>query len=219
MIAAVVPIKAFASAKTRLASALDEPNRACLARVSAERVLRAVETCRPIDRRIAVVEDEEAAALARAHWFEVLVRPDLWGQSAVVDAGFDVARAAGASTILTLSADVPLARPEDIEELLEGEGPLLVMAGDRAGTGTNALRLSPAMHFRLHFGDGSLAKHRREAELARLPVRVVGNPRLRLDVDTREDLDALEKIGPEGREVLSDAGKLRLDLAKQAAGL
>lgn len=212
MIFAVVPIKSFGSAKTRLGGRLDGEQRAALARASAERVLKAVAECAAVDRRVAVVEDEETALLVRHHLFdEALIRPELLSQSAAVEAGFEYARRQGAETLLTVSADVPLTRPQDLEELLEPEGPVLVMVSNLEGEGTNALRLSPAQPLRLHFGPGSLEQHRREAGLLGLRVQVIDNPRLRIDVDTPDDLDALEKSGPEGRRVLVDAGKLIRD--------
>jgi 2-phospho-L-lactate guanylyltransferase len=212
VICAVVPVKAFNSAKSRLGPKLDPDQRAALARASAICVLSAFTACTAIERRLAVVEDEETAELARNHRFEVLIRPDLWGQNAAVGAGFDAARAGGATTLLTISADVPLTRPRDIEDLLRPAGPVIVMVSNLAGEGTNALRLSPAQPMRLHFGPGSLAQHRREAAAMDLPVRVLDNPRLRMDIDTPDDLDALEKSGPEGRHVLVEAGRFRRDL-------
>lgn len=215
MIHAVVPIKSFRSAKTRLSPRLNEEQRACLARACARRVLAAVAATDGIGHRIAVVEDAETADLAAPAHFEVLVRPDLWGQSATVDAGFDLARERGATGLLTVSADVPLARPRDLAELVRETG--LTMVSDREGRGTNALYLAPAREFRLHFGPDSLSKHRREADLAGLRVRVVDNERLRLDVDTPDDLDALEIGGPEGREVLIEAGAAYRDLLREEA--
>jgi 2-phospho-L-lactate guanylyltransferase len=206
VICAIVPIKAFTSAKSRLGPRLDQGQRAALSRASTICVLSAFNACPAVDRRIAVVEDEETAALARNYRFEVLVGPDMGGQSAAVTAGFEAARQQGATTVLTISADVPLTRPGDIEALLQPAAPMLVMVSNLAGEGTNALRLSPAQPMRLHFGPGSLEQHRREAARMKLPVKVLDNTRLRIDVDTADDLDALERSGPEGRRVLVEAG-------------
>jgi 2-phospho-L-lactate guanylyltransferase len=214
MVVAVVPIKSFNSAKTRLSERLDPEQRACLARVSTERVLRAVAECDAVDDRIAVVEDEAAGRLAMMQKFEVMVRPDLWGQNAAVEAGFEEGRRRGADTVLTVSADVPLTRPKDIKELLKPKAPVMVMVSDRQGLGTNAMRLSPPVGLRLHFGYDSLRQHLREAELMQLTVTVIDNPRLRLDTDTSDDLDVLDASGPDGRSVLIDAGRLRHDQVK-----
>jgi 2-phospho-L-lactate guanylyltransferase len=214
VICVVVPIKAFESAKTRLSDRLDADQRACLAQASAERVLRAVADCDFVDLRLAVVDTDLAAKMARHHSFEVLQRPDLFGQSAAVSAGFSAAIKRGATNILTVSADVPLVRPKDIAEMLRPKPPVLVMVSDREGLGTNAMRLDPATGMRLHFGPDSLAMHRREAAALELPVKVMDNPRVRLDIDTPDDIDALEVSGPDGRRVLIEAGRLRAEQIK-----
>jgi 2-phospho-L-lactate guanylyltransferase len=214
MITAVVPIKSFTSAKSRLGDRLDPEQRACLAQISAERVLQALSATEAIDARIAVVEEQAAGRLALVHKFEVMTRPDLWGQSAAVEAGFEEARRHGADTLLTISADVPLTRPRDVDALLKSPPPVLVMVSDRQGLGTNALRISSPLSMRLHFGPDSLRQHQREAELLQIPVKVIDNRRLRLDLDTGDDLIELDASGPEGRRVLIDAGRIRADQVK-----
>ncbi|HXA43050.1 MAG TPA: 2-phospho-L-lactate guanylyltransferase [Candidatus Solibacter sp.] len=214
MICVVVPIKDFASAKTRLSDRLDPDQRACLAQASAERVLLAVADCDAIDLRVAVVDNDIAAKMALHRGFEVLRRPDLYGQSAAVGAGFHHAANRGATNLLTVSADVPLVRPRDIEQMLKPKPPVLVMVSDRAGLGTNALRLDPFVDMRLHFGPDSLSLHRREAAELKLPVKVIDNPRVRIDIDTPDDIDALEISGPDGRRVLIEAGQLLADQMK-----
>ena len=211
VICVVVPIKAFSSAKTRLSARFDSEQRACLAQASAERVLAAVGSCIPVDMRIAVVETDAAAKMARHHGFDVIQRTDIFGQSAAVGAGFPAAIGRGATNILTVSADVPLVRPKDIEEILKPRGPVLVLVSDREGRGTNALRLDPAVEMHLHFGPDSLPLHRREAEALKLPVKVIDNPRVRIDIDTPEDIEALEVSGPDGRRLLIEAGQIRAD--------
>lgn len=207
----VVPIKAFTGAKTRLSDRLDPDQRACLAQAAADRVLRAVADCPLVELRLAVVDTDLAARMALHRNFEVLQRPDLLGQSAAVSAGFSAAIKRGATNILTVSADVPLVRPKDIDEMLRPRPPVLVMVSDREGLGTNAMRLDPAVDLRLHFGPDSLAMHKREAATLRLPVKVIDNRRVRLDIDTPDDIDALEVSGPDGRRVLIEAGQLRAE--------
>jgi len=211
VICVVVPIKAFTGAKTRLSDRLDPDQRACLAQAAADRVLRAVADCPLVELRLAVVDTNLAARMALHRNFEVLQRPDLLGQSAAVSAGFSAAIKRGATNILTVSADIPLVRPKDIDEILRPRPPVLVMVSDREGLGTNAMRLDPAIDLHLHFGPDSLAMHKREAAALRLPVKVIDNRRVRLDIDTPDDIDALEVFGPDGRRVLIEAGQLRAE--------
>jgi len=211
VICVVVPIKAFTSAKSRLSDKLDPDQRACLAQAAADRVLRAVADCPLVELRLAVVDTDLAARMALHRNFEVLQRPDLLGQSAAVGAGFSAAIKRGATNILTVSADIPLVRPKDIDEILRPRPPVLVMVSDREGLGTNAMRLDPAIDLHFHFGPDSLAMHKREAAALRLPVKVIDNRRVRLDIDTPDDIDALEVFGPDGRRVLIEAGQLRAE--------
>ncbi len=215
VICVVVPIKAFTSAKTRLSPRFDADQRACLAQASAERVLFAVANCVPVNMSIAVVETSAAAKMARHHGFDVIQRTDIYGQSAAVTAGFHAAIERGATNVLTVSADVPLVRPRDIEEILKPRGPVLVLVSDREGRGTNALRLDPAVEMRLHFGPDSLPQHRDEAEALKLSVKVIDNPRVRIDIDTPEDIEALEVSGPDGRRLLIEAGQIRADQVRE----
>jgi 2-phospho-L-lactate guanylyltransferase len=215
LVCAVVPIKAFFEAKTRLSPKLGPHHRAAFFAVSAQRVLRALAESPLLDLRLAVVDDDDDAAdLARQHGFEVVRRPQVASQSAAVSAGFDVGRRRGAETLLTISADIPLASPEDVARLLRDPGPVAVMVSDRAGKGTNALRLTPAAEMSFSFGPGSLSIHRHNAEQLGLKVEVLDLPHLRLDIDTPEDLDILYST-PVGRRVLIEAGQLELRRTEQ----
>jgi len=71
--------------------------------------------------------------------------------------------------------------------------------GDRHGTGTNALVLSPPDAIKPSFGPDSLARHTAAAEAAGLPHRVEDVPSLAHDVDTPEDLAALAALLTETR--------------------
>jgi 2-phospho-L-lactate guanylyltransferase (CobY/MobA/RfbA family) len=47
-----------------------------------------------------------------------------------------------------------------------------------------------------------------------VPVKVIDNPRVRIDIDTPEDIEALETSGPDGRRLLVEAGQIRADQIK-----
>src|SRR5207248_9478462 len=60
-------------------------------------------------------------------------------------------------------------------------------------TGTNALLRSPPTAFASHFGRDSFAKHLAAARAADIPVTVVRNARIELDVDEAPDLQRLRE--------------------------
>ena len=85
-----------------------------------------------------------------------------------------------------LTADLPLARPEDLAAILAAAPPArsAVLVPSHDGTGTNAMLLRPPRAIAPRLGPDSLARHlalaaRRGARVARLE-----RPRIALDIDT-----------------------------------
>ncbi len=94
-----------------------------------------------------------------------------------------------APLVAVISADLPLIRPGDVEELL-GATPERGIAIARAlDGGTNAVAMRPPGVVRTHFGEpGSAAVH---ASLG-VPHAVVDLPGLAFDVDTPDDLARMQ---------------------------
>ena len=179
--AVLVPIKAFASAKVRLAPALPAAERAQLARTMAAQVLAAAGRL-----RVAVVcDDEEVAAWAASRGAAVVWCPGRGLNGAVADGAAHLV-AAGAGEVIVAHADLPLA--EGLDRLAGFAGVTLVP--DRHGAGTNVLCLPAAAvpAFRFAYGPGSFGRHRATAERLGLAVRVVEDRRLAWDVDVPDDL-------------------------------
>src|SRR6185312_6236046 len=68
-----------------------------------------------------------------------------------------------------------------------------VVVADRHGTGTNALLLSPPDAIEPRYGPGSFQRHLELAQAAEVPAEVVEVASLALDVDTPDDLVALQE--------------------------
>ena len=181
--AALVPVKAFASAKGRLAEVLDAPARAELARRMAAQVLAAAA---PLPVTV-VTDDAEVAAFARASGADV-VADDGGGLNAAVHAGVEHLAAAGFDEVLIAHADLPYAAGL---AALTGAVDVCTLVPDRRGDGTNVLVIPASCGFRFAYGPGSFALHVAEAERLGLVVRAVRDTRLGWDVDLPEDLDGL----------------------------
>jgi len=130
--------------------------------------------------------------------------------NAAVRRGLAAAAELGAPAALVLTADLPLARPEDLDAIVAAAppGPGAVLAPSRDGTGTNALLLVPPGAVPPRLGPGSLARHLAEAARAGLAAVLLERPGLALDVDTPADLAALRAAEPGGAtgEALARAG-------------
>lgn len=185
---AVLPIKCFERAKTRL----DVPGREHVAADMVTQVLGALRAASGLDAVLVVTADPAAVARAAEHGFEVVDEPAPAGHSAAAALGVARAVARGASRVLLVPGDCPLLTGDDVDALLDRHrDPGVVVVPDRHGTGTNALLLSPPEAIGPAFGEGSRARHERLAAEAGVRCTVDEVPALLLDVDTVADLEAV----------------------------
>lgn len=73
--------------------------------------------------------------------------------------------------------------------------PIIALAPDRAGVGTNALLAAPPAATPLAFGGGSFARHQALARRAGVEPLIFHAPGLAFDVDTAPDLAELQAMG------------------------
>ena len=181
--AVVVPVKAFALAKARLAPALDAEARATLARRMAEQVLRAAGEL-PVT---VACDDDDVAAWARARGAAVAWTPgtDLNG---AVTAAVEQLAAAGVDRVVVAHADLP--RATDLSPVAAVPAGA-VLVPDRHRDGTNVLAVPAGAGFRFAYGPGSFDRHRAEADRLGLAVTVLEPDDLTLDIDDPDDLDHL----------------------------
>jgi 2-phospho-L-lactate guanylyltransferase len=181
---AVLPVKAFNSAKQRLAADLGAP-RPDLAERMAGDVLGALCAAEGLERVLVVTRDPAASVLASRAGAETVDEPELLGHSAAASLGVAKAMKLGAERVLLAAGDCPLLSAADVDGLLARHtGPSVVILADRHGTGTNGLLLAPPTA-------GSCQRHAALAEAAGVAATVESIPAFALDVDTADDLAAV----------------------------
>lgn len=178
--AVLVPVKAFAQAKLRLAPALDAAARADLARRMAEIVLTAAA---PLSASV-VCDDEDVRAWAEALGVQVIWTPGL-GLNGAVEAGVAQLASTGVDRVVVSHADLPLAT--ELAWLADHDGVTLVP--DRRLDGTNVACVPARQGFRFAYGPASFSAHRAEAARLGLVARLVPDARLAWDVDLPADLE------------------------------
>ncbi len=189
---AVITVKGFGRAKSRLGQALPVPERRALARAMFARVLEACAGCAPLHGVLVATDGEDAARLARRRGARVVRDPSGPAQplERVVDGALDTLRGLGASHALVVMGDLPRLRPRDLRELLaQLRETDVVVAPDalRRGTGALGLRLGLALHSGFGHAD-SLQRHLREAARIGARCRLIYNPQLAFDLDSPADL-------------------------------
>jgi 2-phospho-L-lactate/phosphoenolpyruvate guanylyltransferase len=190
----LVPQKRLDRAKTRLAGVLSEEDRQSLALELLRRTLTVCAQLPGVSRLLLSCQDE-LRALAAEFGAEV-VRGGFEGMRRDITACSGESCVVGQAALLIVSADLPLLRVADLEEVVGAwrEGAGVVLAPDRRRRGTNVMLVNDPEHFEYAFGQvvgpGSFPTHQSLAEGLGLRVAVVENPRLALDLDLPVDLIA-----------------------------
>ncbi len=196
---AILPVKRFARAKTRLVEAIGPPGRAAILRAMLADVLVALDRSRQVERVILVTGEgrAEKVAMERAKRaqtpFEVLRDPTDHGHSEAATLGIVRAKALGAECTALVPGDCPLLDPSELDAALGSVVAGTVgVAADRHGTGTNGLVLTPPDAIGPVFGPGSCERHLDRARRAGFRAELLDLPSLALDLDTADDLEVLK---------------------------
>jgi len=193
---AILPVKRFASAKRRLEGALASGARRALAEAMFTDVLTALRRVDAIDEIIVVSADQGAQRIAEGYGARAIDDPAESGQDQAVLRAAGVARELGAAQVLCLAGDCPLIDPTELETLLgkpRTAERFAVIVPDRHGTGTNGLLLAPPDALEPRYGPDSFARHLELAQAGGVPTEVAEIASIGLDVDTPDDLAALQE--------------------------
>jgi 2-phospho-L-lactate/phosphoenolpyruvate guanylyltransferase len=190
---AILPIKTLDDAKTRLAEELDPRPRRALVEAMFSDVLVALRRTKLVDQVLVVSRDHNAQRIAGGYGAMVADDEDS-GHNDAAARGIERAIELGADRVLLVPGDTPLLDPGELDDLLgrQVQPPSVLIVPDRHGTGTNALLLVPPDAMKSSFGPGSHDRHHRHASAAGITAQTIEVPSLALDLDTPEDLQAVE---------------------------
>ena len=196
--AIVIPCKALAHGKSRLAPVLAPDARARLCARLLRRTLDAAVALVPSSAVWLVTADAEAASLAVRCGVTVVGDP-----GADLNAALEAARRAvfGRDVLeglFILPIDLPLLDPAALADVMAVEADVAI-ASDRRGSGTNALNLSgaAARHLPFSYGEGSFLRHCDLARRGGHTLRVVTNDTLAFDLDEPRDWHELNATSSE----------------------
>ena len=196
-VVAIVPVGGLEGAKSRLGETLDAEERRDLVQRMLDRTVRSALATSGIAETLVVSPDREAlAAAARLGARTMLQRSQ--GLNRGLREARDDAIAGGADAIVVVPIDIPLISQAALAELIAplsviAERPLVVLAPDRHGRGTNGLVLAPPDAIEFGFGGDSRAAHAACAEESGARYVELDGP-LSVDIDTPDDLLLVESL-------------------------
>jgi 2-phospho-L-lactate/phosphoenolpyruvate guanylyltransferase len=190
---AIIPVKTFSKAKTRLNLSYEKTEILC--RMMLEEVLQTVSQSDVIEKIAVVSKDESAFKIGKK--FGVVEIYDEKEQSVnnavamahkyFLDEGFDAT--------IVFPQDIPLMQTEDIQMLCDFQMPkkCVLVVPSRRFDGTNALFRSPVDVMETHYDEDSYKIHLTTANNRSAKYALVLIRRIMLDVDEPEDLQTILK--------------------------
>ncbi|OLC34699.1 MAG: 2-phospho-L-lactate guanylyltransferase [Thaumarchaeota archaeon 13_1_40CM_4_38_7] len=187
-VGAIVPVKTFSRAKTRLNLSEEKTEQICS--IMLESVLSAISQSNVMEETVIVSKDEFALNMGKKFGaIQVYDQEELGVNNAVmlgdryfVKEDFDLT--------VVFPQDIPLIQPEDIRMLFEmkGSNRCVLVVPSRTFDGTNALLRMPVDVMETHYDEDSYKIHLNTAEKKNATSALILIPRIMLDVDDQADL-------------------------------
>jgi 2-phospho-L-lactate guanylyltransferase len=196
---AIVPVKRFENAKTRLSSILDTDDRIRLSLLMLEDTLQILSIVNLLTQVITVSADKRVEEIAVKYGANFLLEENERGvNSAVALANSYCMKKKAADATVVIPHDLPLLDSTDVSkvcELAENESSCIVICPSLRYDGTNMLLRKPPSIIATFYDADSYNMHVKAAIQLGVPVKRFFSKALMHDIDTPED--ALEIIKEE----------------------
>lgn len=190
---AIVPVKTFSKAKTRLKLSQEKTEDLC--KIMLNEVLQTISQSIFLEKTVVVSKDESALKIGKQfNAAEIYDEKEQGVNNAValadkylLDEGFDAT--------VVFPQDVPLIQTEDISALFELQmnGNFVLVVPSRKFDGTNALFRNPLNIMETHYDEDSYKIHLTTANKNSAKAALVLIRRIMLDVDDISDLQIILK--------------------------
>jgi 2-phospho-L-lactate guanylyltransferase len=188
---ALIPVKSLSEVKSRLALHLTQAQRSALVLEMLYHVLYVLHESK-IFEKISVVSPDEHVLERAQKWGAEARIEEQQGHNPALQSAANRELVAGATALLTISADLPLLQANEIHGMVDALMHYeVVLAPSRDGTGTNALLVRPPLALPYVFGVNSLQRYKEEARQSHLRTITYVSDGLAFDIDTISDLKEL----------------------------
>jgi 2-phospho-L-lactate guanylyltransferase len=187
-VAAIIPVKTFSKAKSRLGLAEEKTEELC--KIMLDEVLSTIAKSQ-INKTVLVSKDEDAIQIGKKYGAETVFEHKENGVNAAVALSEKYLLENNFDASVVFPQDIPLIRPEDIANMLafRKTHESLLVVPSRKFDGTNALLRSPIDVVETHYDEDSYKIHLSTGKAKNVPTSFVLISRIMWDVDDVSDLE------------------------------
>jgi len=189
--AAIIPVKTFLRAKTRLGLSCEQTEKIC--EIMLEEILHVLSISPQIDKIIMVTKDKKALGLSEKFNTVSIFDDKESGVNNAVALADKYLLKNGFETSIVVPQDIPYIKTQDIDFMLKfkANSDFAIVVPSRRFDGTNALIRNPINLMKTHYDEDSYKIHMSTAKEATRDVSLVFVKRIMWDVDNIEDLNFL----------------------------
>ena len=196
---AIVPVKTFENAKTRLSSVLNKEDRIRLSSLMLDYTLQVLASVPLLTQTLVVSGDKRAELIAARHGASFLREEKDSGVNSAVSVADSYCMKKDADATIVIPHDLPLLSPVDISkvsDLAKNESRCIVISPSLRYDGTNILLRKPPCVIRTFYDSDSYNTHVRSAIKLGIPVKLFISKSVMYDIDTPEDaMQIVEEAG------------------------
>ncbi len=190
-IAAIIPVKTFSKAKTRLEVSPQQVENLC--KTMLEEILHTLSISPQIEKTIMVTKEEKAIEIGKKFNTTTIIDEKEEGVNSAVALADKYLLENNFDASIVLPQDIPFIKTQDIDFMLNYKmhPNFAIIVPSRRFDGTNALVRMPIDLMETHYDEDSYKIHMNAAKKHTLNVAMVFVRRIMWDVDNTEDLKFL----------------------------
>lgn len=190
-IAAIIPVKTFSNAKTRLDLSPHQVEDLC--KVMLEEILYTISISPQIEKTIIVTKEEKAIEIGKKFNAIIIIDENEESVNSAVALADKYLLENDFNASIVFPQDIPYIKTQDIDFMLNYMAPpnFAIVVPSRRFDGTNALVRMPVDLMKTHYDEDSYKIHMNTAKEHTLNVAMVFVKRIMWDVDNAEDLEFL----------------------------
>ena len=193
-IAAIIPVKTFSNAKSRLQLPTDKVEQLC--KIMLEEILQVLSISPKIEKIILITKEKKAIEIGKKFNTITIIDEKEESVNQAVSLADEYLLENNFNASVVFPQDIPNIKTQDIDFMLKHQlhPNFAIIIPSRKFDGTNALVRMPIDLMKTHYDNDSYRNHMKTAKEHTMNVAMVFVKRIMLDVDNQEDLELLLEL-------------------------